>query len=142
MIKDESVSQSSMDDFLNNKLTYNPDQNQITKDSNVLTYKYFDNNYGNIKLSYSDSLKILKQNLDSISYIPELVKYKNKFIEGCQILANKGFNIETINQFNIFLHLRSQLIQNFPPLSPNLFKDVMPNQSLAQMVELHAIQLQ
>ena len=95
-ITDETVSQGLMEEYLNNKLSPALD---TTKDTNILTYKYFDNNYYNLTLSYANALKSLKQNLESVSYIPELIKYRNKFIEGCQSLADKGFNVQTINQF-------------------------------------------
>ena len=96
IVEDETISQTVMNDYLNNKLS---PTSTSSKDDNILTYKYFDNNYSNLTLSYSDSLKTLKQNLESISYIPELIKYKNKFIEGCQLLVDKGFNVQTINQY-------------------------------------------
>ncbi len=96
LITDETVSQALMEEYLNNKLSPVLD---TAKDTNILTYKYFDNNYNNLTLSYIDTLKSLKQNLESVSYIPELIKYRNKFIEGCQSLVDKGFNVQTINQF-------------------------------------------
>ncbi len=99
IITDDSSQQSSMDDYLSKKLVVNGNYSEITNESNILTYKYFDNNLNNILLSYEDSLKILKQNLESVSYIPSLIQYRNNYIQSCQVLVNKGFNVETINQF-------------------------------------------
>lgn len=99
VITDDAIQQSSMDDYLSKKLVSNSNYSQITNQSNILTYKYFDNNLNNIVLSYEDSLKILKQNLESVSYIPSLIQYRNNYIQSCQALINKGFNVETISQF-------------------------------------------
>ena len=99
VITDDTVQQSSMDEYLSKKLVLNGNYSQITDQSNILTYKYFDNNLNNIILSYEDSLKILKQNLESVSYIPSLIQYRNNYIQSCQALIKKGFNVETINQF-------------------------------------------